>query len=58
MDRRYFRGRSVSLATFPPRHRESSINIPLRVFVYTDAAGKTFIAYDQPSSLLGSFRCP
>lgn len=34
----------------------AGLYIPLRVFVYSDAAGKTFIAYDKPSSLLGQFK--
>lgn len=34
----------------------AGLYIPLRVFVYADAAGKTFIAYDKPSSLLGQFK--
>lgn len=34
----------------------AGLYIPLRIFVYTDAAGKTFIAYDKPSSLLGQFK--
>jgi len=29
--------------------------IPLRVFVYNDAKGKTFVAYDKPSSILSQF---
>jgi uncharacterized protein (DUF302 family) len=28
---------------------------PLRVFVYNDANGKTFVAYDKPSSVLSQF---
>jgi uncharacterized protein (DUF302 family) len=34
----------------------AGLYIPLRIFVYTDAAGKTFIAYGKPSSLLGQFK--
>jgi uncharacterized protein (DUF302 family) len=30
--------------------------VPLRVFVYTDASGKTFVSYDRPSALLGQFQ--
>ena len=30
--------------------------VPLRVFVYTDAAGKTFVSYDRPSAILAQFR--
>ncbi len=29
--------------------------VPLRLFVYADESGKTHIAYDKPSSLLGQF---
>ena len=28
--------------------------VPLRLFVYTDASGKTFVSYDRPSALLSS----
>jgi len=30
--------------------------VPLRVFVYADASGKTFVSYDRPSSLLSQFQ--
>jgi uncharacterized protein (DUF302 family) len=30
--------------------------VPLRVFVYTDASGKTFVSYDRPSALLAQFQ--
>lgn len=30
--------------------------VPLRLFVYADAAGKTFVSYDRPSALLGQFQ--
>ncbi len=30
--------------------------VPLRVSVYADAKGKTHVAYDRPSSLLGQFK--
>lgn len=30
--------------------------VPLRVFVYADASGKTFVSYDRPSALLGQFQ--
>lgn len=30
--------------------------VPLRVFVYSDEQGKTHVAYDKPSSLLGQFQ--
>ncbi len=29
--------------------------VPLRVFVYSDHSGKTFIAYDKPSTLLAQY---
>lgn len=34
----------------------AGLYIPLRVFVYADANGKTFVSYDKPSSLLGQFK--
>jgi uncharacterized protein (DUF302 family) len=30
--------------------------VPLRVFVYADASGKTFVSYDRPSALLAQFK--
>ena len=30
--------------------------VPLRVFVYTDESGKTFVSYDRPSALLAQFK--
>jgi uncharacterized protein (DUF302 family) len=30
--------------------------VPLRVFVYADESGKTFVSYDRPSALLGQFQ--
>jgi uncharacterized protein (DUF302 family) len=30
--------------------------VPLRVFVYADASGKTFVSYDRPSALLAQFQ--
>lgn len=30
--------------------------VPLRLFVYTDASGKTFVSYDRPSALLAQFQ--
>ncbi len=30
--------------------------VPLRVFVYADAGGKTYVEYDRPSALLGQFQ--
>lgn len=29
--------------------------VPLRVFVYSDPAGKTFVSYDKPSTILAQF---
>lgn len=34
----------------------AGLYIPLRVFVYADGAGKTFVSYDKPSTLLGQFK--
>ncbi len=33
----------------------AGLYIPLRVFVYEDKDGKTYVAYDRPSTLLGQF---
>jgi uncharacterized protein (DUF302 family) len=30
--------------------------VPLRVFVYADPAGKTFVSYDKPSAILSQFQ--
>jgi uncharacterized protein (DUF302 family) len=30
--------------------------VPLRVFVYADASGRTVVSYDRPSALLGQFQ--
>lgn len=30
--------------------------VPLRVFVYSDEHGKTYVAYDKPSTILGQFQ--
>ena len=30
--------------------------VPLRVFVYADSSGKTFVSYDRPSALMGQFQ--
>ncbi len=30
--------------------------VPLRIFVYSDEHGKTFVAYDKPSALLSQFQ--
>ena len=35
--------------------RGVGLYVPLRVFVYADASGKTFVSYDRPSALLGQF---
>lgn len=34
----------------------AGLYVPLRMFVYADASGKTVVAYDKPSSLLGQFK--
>ena len=33
----------------------AGLYIPLRIFVYDDKDGKTYVAYDRPSALLGQF---
>jgi uncharacterized protein (DUF302 family) len=35
--------------------RAVGLYVPLRVFVYNDKSGKTFVSYDKPSSILGQF---
>jgi uncharacterized protein (DUF302 family) len=46
---------TVGKQVFEQEHA-AGLYIPLRVFVYVDANGKTFIEYDKPSSLLGQFK--
>ena len=36
--------------------RGVGLYVPLRVFVYADASGRTFVSYDRPSALLGQFQ--
>ncbi len=36
--------------------RAVGLYIPLRVSVYTDSDGKTYVSYDKPSALLGQFQ--
>lgn len=36
----------------------AGLYVPLRMFVYADASGKTVVAYDKPSSLLAQFKNP
>lgn len=36
--------------------RAVGLYVPLRLAVYSDANGKTFVEYDKPSSLLGQFQ--
>jgi uncharacterized protein (DUF302 family) len=36
--------------------RGVGLYVPLRVFVYANASGKTFVSYDRPSALLGQFQ--
>jgi uncharacterized protein (DUF302 family) len=38
------------------QNRGIGLYVPLRMFVYSDEQGKTFVAYDRPSSLLGQFQ--
>ena len=45
---------TVGKQVFEQEHA-AGLYIPLRVFVYVDAGGKTFVSYDRPSSLLGQF---
>ena len=45
---------TVGKQVFEQEHA-AGLYIPLRVFVYADASGKTFVSYDRPSSLLGQF---
>ena len=37
------------------RNKGVGLYVPLRIFVYSDGHGKTFISYDKPSSLLAQF---
>ena len=30
--------------------------VPVRIFVYSDASGKTSVSYDKPSTLLSQFQ--
>jgi uncharacterized protein (DUF302 family) len=32
--------------------------VPVRIFVYSDASGKTYVSYDKPSTLLSQFQNP
>jgi len=32
--------------------------VPVRIFVYSDASGKTSVSYDKPSTLLSQFQNP
>ena len=38
------------------QNRGIGLYVPLRVSVYSDDQGKTFVSYDRPSSLLGQFQ--
>lgn len=46
---------NVGKQVFEQEHA-AGLYIPLRVFVYADAAGKTFVSYDKPSALLAQFK--
>ncbi|MEW6320489.1 MAG: DUF302 domain-containing protein [Acidobacteriota bacterium] len=46
---------NVGKQIFEQNHA-AGLYIPLRVFVYADPAGKTFVSYDKPSSILGQFK--
>ena len=45
---------TVGKKLFQETH-EVGLYVPLRVFVYSDDAGKTHISYDKPSALLSQF---
>lgn len=36
----------------------AGLYLPLRISVYADASGKTYVEYDVPSTLLGQFKNP
>jgi uncharacterized protein (DUF302 family) len=40
------------------REHAAGLYVPLRVYVYEDAAGKAFLSYDRPTQLLGQFGNP
>ncbi len=35
--------------------RGAGLYVPLRIFVYEDKDGKTYVSYDRPSALMGQF---
>lgn len=45
---------TVGKSLFEQNHAVG-LYVPLRVFVYEDKDGKTYVSYDKPSSLLGQF---
>src|SRR5438105_14231704 len=45
---------TVGKQLFEQNH-EVGLYVPLRIFVYSGKDGKTYIAYDKPSTLLGQF---
>ncbi|HEY3383517.1 MAG TPA: DUF302 domain-containing protein [Vicinamibacterales bacterium] len=46
---------TVGKQIFEQEHA-AGLYIPLRVFVFADANGRTFVEYDKPSSLLGQYK--
>lgn len=53
---RYILGNPVIANQMIEHHSEVGLYAPLSVLVYQDDGGQTTIAYDQPSSLMRSFR--
>jgi hypothetical protein len=51
----YLIGNPVIANRLFERNRGAGLYAPLRVSLYEDPSGKVHIAYDRPSSLLGSF---
>ena len=48
---------TVGKKVFEQNHG-AGLYLPLRVFVYEDKDGKTYVSYDKPSSLLTQFNSP
>jgi uncharacterized protein (DUF302 family) len=46
---------TVGKQVFEQEHG-AGLYLPLRVFVFADANGKTFVEYDKPSSILGQYK--
>lgn len=45
---------NVGKQVFQENHG-AGLYVPLRIFVYEDKDGKTYVSYDRPSTLLGQF---